>query len=498
MKSKQMDVGGEKQASGGFAQLRDLLNGSACLPHVRDPGLSLSARLAGRRVLLLMLARERAACLRVSVVADGTISQSGARQINSRAGAELVRVLREEAARHRCDHVVVCMGCGWVAFHGTRRVGAGETYEATLSAALLLREDPGACLVRVDPDYLYSAVDVPCGAGSLVFGLRRQELATLAEEIQQAGLTLVSVKLGVAAALEVWLADPRGDEEACPVVVSDGLGVLLVAENGGGPVVENASSQWAQLRPRQYSNRPGDLAEDLQRLWCEHKGPVPGYVGPAETDPAGLSGGELQPERTLHVEIPELVFSPHSVSEFHPEIAACRPALSPKARGLTWGACALIGLGVVCVVTLLSLSWRTDARSDDLQREQSLVLLEDSKLKASLASLEAQERSAESHLIWLGTHADFQAILLRLLEDIPELVALNRLRCEADDSGRQLTLEFVLEGDEPGCSQAMRSMETGLLGLGFRIGDRSSPVRSGAASTHRWRMIRVLSGEGKL
>jgi hypothetical protein len=199
---------------------------------------------------------------------------------------------------------------------------------------------------------------------------------------------------------------------------------------------------------------------------------------------------------SFRLEPAEAIFAAGVRHDFHPQLEVRRPALTAQVRRnlrlAAWtGALAWASAAAVCLH-----GWSLEGEIGGLEqraradRQAELLCL---KHQEECAGLKAQ---AMEHLQWLRTHPDAQRLLLRLLGGFPENVTLERMGAQLDESGRQMSLEFQLLGTEEGQSAALRSVEQALLGLGYRIGERNSPVPVSRGTLHRWRLIIPPAFEG--
>ena len=477
-----------KVPTGDAHPFAELLSGTAFQAHPMDAGVPLAKRFAGKSVILLMTTRERAATLRVEFEKDGRQRLHSPRQIAQRSKGELVSVLRAEARACKAEWVVVSLGSGWQAQYSNRSLRGGVGTEDG-QQELLLRNDPGLFLAKPAGDCLYAAVDHPVLDRAVVFSVKRREVESLAEDVREAGLGLAAVRVGMAALLESWFE--RHGAGACQrdLLVSDGLGVLLVAFERGDFSSPAELGTEAYGAPRQYSNRPGDIAQDIARLNKDNVGRELVYVGPAELEPEE-SGGRLGGLRGSHrLDPAEAIFAKGVRHEFHPYLELRRAALSPQVRQHFRVAC-WSGLMAWVLATMAFLyAWNTSMQAEGIREETRVKANEEIASLKRCAGFAAQKSQGLEYLQWLKTHPDAQRLLLRLLEGLHENVALERLSAQVDESGRQMVLEFHLLGSEEGQEGAVRSVEQALLGLGYRIGERNAPVQVHRGTLHRWRLI---------
>lgn len=153
--------------------LGELLAGSAFSPHPEDVTLPLSERFQGQMILLVIVARDRAACLRVVFSASGPSVSGNPTQIGFRQAGDLSSALKSEAEACGASWVVFSLGTGWhaqVCSRSARGVSVAEPAEGHR----LLREQPELFLGKPQPDQVYAIVDHPWLERSIVFGVRRR------------------------------------------------------------------------------------------------------------------------------------------------------------------------------------------------------------------------------------------------------------------------------------------------------------------------------------
>lgn len=468
--------------------LAELLSGSAFHPHPLDARVPLVQRFSGKSLLLLMTARERAATVRVHISNEGVPSLEGARQIQQRAKGELVSVLKAEARACGASWVVLSLGSGWTAQYSNRSLrGGGAEEEGT--SLFSIREEPSLFVPKPAGDCLYTAVDHPFLDRSLVFAIKRREVESLQEDIREAGLGLASVKLGIASLLEAYFGGDAAHACGQDLLLSDGLGVLLLCLEKGDFYTGSMTSGELGSGPRQYSNRPGDIAHDLARLFAENQGRALHFIGPAELDPRQEAQQKQSAEKQGISDSSIALFEPCVSHELHPLLEPRRSALPVQCRhyglGVMLSALLFWGLGLAAYLGCLSEEQETYGHR--LVSKHAELLIQ--KAAQGLQVCEEQGGQARAQLQWLKNHSDAQHLMLALLAGIPEAVALERMAAQVDESGQQMTLEFQFLGAEEAQGAAMREVERALLELGYRIGERNLPVMANKGLLHRWRLI---------
>jgi len=465
-----------------------LFAGSAFQPHPLDAGVPLSRRFAGQSLLLLMTARERAATLQVSFSRSGEVTMGEARQVGHRVKGDLVSALKTEARACGARWVLVSIGSGWQVQYARRSLRAGGDQDS-VAAMLRLREDPALFVPKPSGDCLYAAVDHPHYDRSLVFSVKRREVDALLDDVREAGLELAGVRVGMASLVEAWFHQVGAEAVRGDTLLCDGLGVLQLGFEDGDffPAADCAGeSNWA---PRQCANRPGDVAQDIARLWRDNASRACRYVGVPELAPRDAEALSGASPEIVALDACPAVLSGVVRHEFHPELCARRPALSSRVRlacmaSLATGLLAWLGVGGLWAAT-----WSVEG---EIEQEQVASRMASSMAEDAVARkvrCEELRKEAQGHLDWLRTHPGAQRLLQRLLLACPQDIALERMSAQLDEGGRQLSLEFQLQGTPEAQEHALREIETVLLALGYRIGERNTPAAAHRGSLHRWRLI---------
>jgi hypothetical protein len=449
-----------------------------------------------------LVARERAATLRVRFDATGTAQVSGGRQLGTRQTGELGRLLETEARSCGATWVLVIVSLGWQAEIGRRAARSPED-QTKFERHRIAQEAPELLVAQAHPERVYAAVDHPDLDRSIVFSCKRRELETLVQEVEAAGLGLAGIRLGVASQFEYWLQANVGRALTSDILVSDGMSVLLVNTCDGDFCSPPSEKEAA---PRQASSRPNDAAQDGARFVRDNEGRPCVFLGPEEFMALLVSRDGAFPEiQLLRPEEPRLhdpalaALSPQVLHDFNPRFQHERPALSPLwRRALVGTGFTVLAMGLCCA----ALAWNAvddeaaasraseSARATRLRQEQA-ALLEKEMERDRDRALELRE--------WLlsGYHA--QSFAYRLLSSVPEDVCLDQVFAKLDESSPQLSLEFTLRGAEEARVRALRGMERCVLSLGFRVGERRSlSANPSSGYGHRWRLILPTGQEGAL
>lgn len=473
--------------------LGELLRGTAFSAHPGDPSLELAARFPGRSLLLVLMAKDRCAILRVRESGAGFVCQGAASQVMLRQPGDLATALARESLETGAQWVVFSLATGWQALVASRSARAcvpGDTFEGHR----LLREQPDLFLPKPSPDFLYCAVDHPILDRSLVFGVRRREVEGLLAEASRAGLRVCSVRVGVAALLEEWLSRRSAQSAERDVLVTDGLSVLLLRFRDGDFLREGQGD--AGAAPRQASTRPNDLQQDLARFLGDNQGRALAYVGPSELAPQVLEGAAGYGLDESSVSEPALLCLHGAIHhELLPEMTRRRPALDRRLRPVLSASLATCALALFGFVALVFEAERVDADASLQAERLRLAGLRLSEVGDRTATFEREQARAARLVSWLETHPHSQVFTLRVLAALPVSVTLEKLALQLDEGGRQMVLECQLLGMEEAQLEAVRALERAVVAQGYRVGERHSPTPSQRGVAYKWRLILPLRGE---
>jgi len=477
----------------GESALGELLRGTAFSAHPGDPSLSLGERFEGQCVLLVLMAKDRCAVLRVRFSVGMPEALGPALQVLLRQPGDLASALAREAAEAGIRWVVFSVATGWQAVVASRAARAcvpGDAFEGHR----LLREQPDLFLPKASPDFLYCAVDHPGLDRSIVFGLRRREVENLHGEATRAGLRVAAVRIGTASLLEDWLMRRGSAAPERDVLVTDGLSVLLLRFRDGDFMRDGVGEGAAM--PRQASTRPNDVAQDLSRFIHDNAGRAMAYVGPTELvaqvlGEAGAYGFDESPGQESAL----LCLGSGVRHELLPDLSRRRPALGRRLKPLLSACLVTTALGFFGFVGLVFESESVDSDVGRHAERLRLAGLHATGVAERTTVFEREQARASRLVGWLETHPHAQAFMLRLLSALPASVTLEKLAVQLDEGGRQMLLECQLLGMEEAQLESVRAVERAVIALGYRVGERHAPVPSQRGVVYKWRLILPLRGE---
>lgn len=319
-------------------------------------------------------------------------------------------------------------------------------------------------------------------------------------EAAAAGLCVAAVKVGPACLLEQVLARAEDGLLAHDLLLSDGLGVLLLRMKDGDFARDLAGE--ASGGPRQASNRPNDLGQDVMRFVRDNGNRPLQFIVPPELQESvsGVAAGQGAIAQASCADLsmdPSLAvltgFVRHDLAlSLNPQ----RPALSVRLKPLLGVILGTSAVGFFVFAALIALAEREEdgivEQQARLQGAQARLATVDEELRA----FENDQRKAGRLVGWLSSQGHAQALLLRLLEVFPSTVTLERLGFQLEDGGRQLVLECHLSGVEPAQVAAVRALEQAVASLGYRIGERPPPAIAQRGLQYRWRLIMPAREEG--
>ena len=494
-----MSHSSDLEADGLWTACKELLSGSAFFPHPLDFSRGLWERLGDTQVLLVVLARDRAAIMAVHLGSESVRRLSPARQIAWKQEQDLVSALKKEQAAHPgIRWVLGVVSLSWqVQFgKGTSRSLDRENDDPVVE---VLRNSPERFISKLGSGQSYCLVEHPILERSLVFGCRDAELLSFADVVRASGLRLASIRIGMAALVEAWLKQGTAEALAEDVLFCDGLGLLLLQAESGDWVQPPPSAD-GSCSPRHVSNRPNDLQQDMIRLLGDRRRERLRFVGPREFAEQALAqaqvgGFELLVDPLCDQDLGLLPVRNCLRHEMHPEARRRRAPLS--ARHHLWSR---LAIGFLCLFLLaaglgLFVGQRHRGQTELCQlRERSLVL-EGEQEAASMQTMEHQLGRALVLRNWLETHPHAQAFLGSFLQSLPNSVTLVKVSFQLEEGGRQMSLEFSLKGSEAALVQASRQVEEELVGIGFRIGERQPVLLQPQAASYRWRLLMPVGKE---
>ncbi len=479
--------------------LAELLSGAAYRPRAADATVPLAERLAGCAVLVLAVARDRAATLRVRFE-DGQARKLGeSRQFALREKGDLARALAAEADAAGAEWVVVVMTLGWQAQIASRT--ARQPGEDAFERFRLLRDEPEFLVSQAKPDHVYAAVDHPVLDRSVVFSCRRKEVDEVLAEVREAGLGVAAVRLGVASQLEHWMAGHREHSLESDLLITDGMSVLLVNAYDGDLLTVGRQGREGNPVPRQASSRPAEVPRDMARFLKDNGDRPVRYLGPGElletlgaAQPCPLEAetGDAMATDAVMAALSGLV-----AHDLNPGLKAERRALPHAWRRWIWtGLAAEVALAVALVAgscAAVGARFDADAARRALRESEGQM----AALRLESEGMRTQLGQAEEMRSWIGTNYHAQRLMTRILENLPPGVALESVSARLDESSPQMSLEFVLLGGDDAQIATTRALERAVLGLDFQIGERAAPIQGGRGRSYRWRLIMpVMTGGG--
>ena len=487
-----------REVAGAFFEL---VNGAAYRPRPSDPTVPLSRRLEGQTVLVLALARDRAATQLVRFESGRSSRIGESRQFAARDRGELVRAVAAEAARANVAWAVVVLTLGWQAQIAPR--AARQPGDAAFDRFRVLRDEPELLVSQPKADFVYAAVDHPTLDRSIVFSCRRKDVDDMLADVAAAGLRVAGVRLGVASQLEHWFNCHRNHALDRDLLVTDGMSVLLVNAFEGDLVAVGHGGREGSPVPRQASARPAEVPRDLARFLRDNGDRPVRYLGPPELLDGAIVGAELcaqvlkESEDATAMDGVVAALSDCVTHDLNPGVHAERSALPGCWRKWVWSALGcelllLLALGVLTWSALVA-RWRTDAelRAIRISNDRAAVHRREGE------RMRAERTQAEAVRSWIGANYHAQRLLVDVLGSLPPGVALESFSAHLDEGSPQMALEFVLVGGDEAQVATARALEKTVLGLDFQIGERSVPVPAGRGLSYRWRLIMPpMSGEG--
>jgi hypothetical protein len=456
----------------------------------------LKDRFAGKPLLLVMVARERAATLRVSFDRSGNPCLGESRQIVARHPGELGRVLQAEARASGSSWALIVLALGWQAELGLRSARSAPDFRP-IDRFLIPAERPELFVSQPRADLAYAVVDHPVLDRSVIFACKRKDLDAVVQEVGSAGLGVAGVRLGVASQVELWL-EVAGDKALeRDVLVSDGMSVLLLnAKDGDFSAPVQAAAGAGGSPPRQASARPNDVAQDIARFVRDNGMRPLVVIGPAEITSTFPNTTSLQDIDVLRPEEPRLHDSALASlaaevrHDLKPGLLEERPAIPAKWRPWTIGYFAsLIAVVLLTAFFLFRACEEERACATATRRQQEAQCRETAALGALAENAKEKTRACDLR-DWVASGYHAQSFLHLILRELPEGVSLDRISAQLEGAGPQLSLEFALLGGEELQIAATRAIEKAVLALNCQVGERHTPAPfSGAGLAYRWRLI---------
>ncbi len=479
--------------------LCELLSGRAYRAKPADVTVPLSKRLAGESAIVLVVAKEQAAALPIQFSETGALKVGRSRQVTARQPGDVARVLRQEAATVRASTVILVVSLGWQAWV-TNRASRSSEHNKAFERFRLLQEEPEQVLSQAKADLIYTAVDHPVLDRAVVFGCKRRDLEELLQEVRLAGLTVASVRLGVAAQLELWLHSKEAAVLDRDLLVSDGMSVLYLNTESGDFSSPTPGLPEAEIVPRQSSARPNEVAQDMVRFMKDSSARPIMLLGSPEFATAlgealGASGISMAvcSDSRVHDSV-QAALADETAHDLNPDMHEERPALSPAWRHRLWSVVILAACLLVSVLTFIWDSLSSSAKTAEL--EAQIRSLEQRVVTAKRQSDQWAKEYRQGALVrsWVLSNYHAQTLLYQLLRHVPEGVALEGLSGRLDETAVQMSLEFTLLGGEESQVAATRALERAILHLNYQIGERSAPLVLHKGRSYRWRLILPVTG----
>lgn len=464
--------------------LGELLTGTAHEAHPADLGSSPGQRFAGQSVLVVHVALERAATVRVTFDTAGKPCVGGIRNIKQRSTPEFGQTVRAEAAAIQARWAFVVFATGWQALLGQRAARA-DVHESGPSFARhrLMFETPEAVAPRAQVDRVYTAVDHPTLDRSVVFSLKRSEVETITGELTRCGLGLAGIKIGVAAQLEAWLAAEGEPGLERDLLLTDGLSALLINTEQRDFSPPAAGGVEAE-QPRQSVQRPSAIEEDIARFVAANSGRRLAFVGPeelwsnlrqasADLDVTRAAGGDAHDSQAA-----ALASSAHH--DLNIEAKEVRPPLGRSVRRITLGyAVAVLSLAALAGANAIT-ALRLGVESYRLETEVARCAAASVSHATAIGKLASDYQDVSRWRNWVSANYHAQRFCARVMREVPAAAALDKLQVEMRDG--QLFLTYVVLGDQDLQLETHRSMERALTELRYKIGGEELPTLTSAGS----------------
>lgn len=472
----------------------ELITGRAHRVHPGDVTRPLGERFAGQTILLVMLAKEKAATVRVQFDEAGRARIGETRQIAGRGQGELARVLQAEARFTGARWAMAVFALGWQSVLGVRSSRPGPD-GAPFDRFRLPLEQPELFCGYPQNDSFYSTVDHPTLDRSVVFSLKRKDVEEVLQDFRSANLSTASIRIGVAAQLESWLAAQDTDPTGQDILVTDGLSVLLLQVDHGDFKAPPGSLPGSDGRPRQASARPGETIADITRFLHDRVGGAVNFLGNAELVSTvqvhqGQTPSEIKraPDGPWHDAI-TAVLADGVLHDFNPDL---RPERQPLSQA--WRKYILAGLGTAAILlAVIGINLWQIVRAD-FARESHVEETARQRLRGELADnalsgIQIERNRAQRLRQWISHNYHAQALAHDALRRLPTEISLDRLSARLEEGNAQMTLEFTLLGDEGAQITATRALERAVIEQSLQIGERHPATAVPGGTMHRWRLL---------
>jgi len=479
----------------------ELLTGSAYAPLPLDITSPLTVRFAGQTILLLYMARDRAAVARVSYSPEGKAKILGQARTVLQTH-DISGCLRSEAAATKAKHVLIAFGSGWGADIGLRAGRPGEG-SSPFERYRLANEQPDQLVPSPKAENYYAAVDHPIHDRSIVFSLKQKEVENAVLECTRVGLQVVGVKCAVAAMLEAYWA--RNPEHGCDqnLLISDGMGVVLIACHDGDFRCPVGRENEENFKPRQAANRPNDVQKDMIRFIADAGGEVV-YLGPTDLlkqvnsviQTEGRGSQIIRPEGMGEAHAPDLAVLCGGGHDFLPGAMELRAPIPRKYRKYFFGYLAVIGLCIVASVSAITYAGISGAAYSQAQHQRDMAQQRVALAEAKLRELSEATAKAEQMRSWVWGNYHAQGFLIEVLGAFPRSAMLGSMKAKLAEGSSKLTLEFTVLGGPDAQTDAVRQVEHAIIHkLRFLIGTRDEVLpAANSGLTYRWNLL-IPQGE---
>lgn len=480
--------------------LGELLTGTAHDAHPTDLTSSLGRRFAGRSILALHIALEKAATVRVAYDPTGNPRLTCVRNIRQRGSSEFQEVLRGEAAAIKTQWAVVVLATGWQATIGHRaaRPEPGDVSSKFFRHKLLF-DTPEVVVPKAQIDRIYTAIDHPVLDKSIAFSVRRRDLEAIIADVRKCGLEIAAIRIAVAAQLETWLSSEGENGLRRDLLLSDGISALLLNVEQGDFVPPRGAIE--AEHPRQSVQRPAAIEADIVRFIGANARRSVTFIGPEDL----CAAVKRQAEGTEIIRPPGM--AAHDVHQVA-ILAAVRHDLNFEAREVrppvprAWRKFVLTYAALVSMLTALAIAnmiyaARVGLAAYRLERQTAERTAQTDNDARAAARMAAEFVDANATRAWVAANYHAQQFCYRVLKDIPVDAAVDRVTVEVRDG--QITLTFVVLGDEATQLETHRAIERAIKDLKFKIGGEELPVGAiGGGKTVQYRMHIIVPDAGEI
>lgn len=463
--------------------LGELIVGTAHEAHPTDITAPLGARFAGRTILAIHVALDKAATVRVAFGKDGAPKLGGIRHIKQRSTTEFTEIVRAETLATHAEWAVIVMATGWQATLG-QRAARPEPNETTFGFARhkLMFETPEVVVPRAQVDRVYTAIDHPSLDKSVVFSLKRRDVEQLCTEVRKCGLEIAAVRVAIAAQLELWLASQADGGLTRDLLLTDGLSALLLNTEQGDFAPPPGAI--AAEQPRQAVQRPSAIEEDIARFITANSGRSVTFIGPEELCAAVKKQAPeveiIRPPGNMAHDTQYAAVLPQVRHDLNFEAREVRPALPKSWRRIMLGYAAVAGALAVIAVVNSVYAVRAGYESYRLEKEAAQRVIDADSDAGASARILGDLADASALRSWVAANFHAQRFTYHLLKDVPANGALEKLTVELKDG--QIALTFVALGDQETQLATHRAIEKAIKEIHFKIGGEDLPVNATASA----------------